>query len=144
MHARSTLALALAAASLAAGCGGDDDPSSGGAAARTAGAPDPVRTEARSPAQQRAVRGNQRRDGALACIRGRGIDARGIGADRIQIGDPPDGARVQFYNNSGVAEGFQFEGEGEGAEQIGAALFWTGNADEKQLDVLEACLMDQA
>jgi hypothetical protein len=137
MRTRTTLAVALAGAALAAGCGGDDEDPKAPAAQR------PATAEA-APARQRAAKSNKRRDGALACIRSRGIEAVGVGPDDIQIRRPGSGPLVRFFTNSGLAEGLQFQGDAEGSQQIGAALLYTRDASEQELDELEACLMDQA
>ncbi|HEV2724555.1 MAG TPA: hypothetical protein VGV10_07965 [Thermoleophilaceae bacterium] len=121
----TTRAAALAAAcalSLAvAGCGAEGKSEAGGAA------PDP----------------NDKRAVALACIRDeQGLEARLSGEKAIQV-DGPGGARIEFLLSSGEAEGRQFLGGAQNAEQIGSALLFVNQAGEEQLTKVETCLEDQ-
>ena len=62
---------------------------------------------------------------ALACItEEKGVDAREDGDDEIVLNGVEDGPRIRFYLTAGEAEAAAFEGDGEGAEQIGAALLF--------------------
>jgi hypothetical protein len=62
---------------------------------------------------------------AIACIRDeKGIEAEEIGDKGISIGPDGKDSRIDFFQSSLEAEGEQFEGRAEGAEQIGAALFY--------------------
>lgn len=118
---RARLATAVSAcllAALAAGCGSD-----GGGG----GGPNP----------------NDKRAVALECIRdGQGLPARLVGEQSIQV-DGEDGPRVEFLVSSGEAEGRQFQGEAQDAEQIGAALLFINQGDEEQLKKIETCLEAQ-
>ena len=118
---RTTLALfAVAGAVLAAGCG-----SSSG----VSGDPSP----GVDPNDDRAV--------TLDCLKKQQkLDARLLGAHAIQVGDPPNGPRVQFYLTAGQAEAAQFEGRGEGSEQIGKALLYVHKAPDSELKKVEQCL----
>ena len=70
-------------------------------------------------ATTRGVDPNDKRAAALQCIsEEKGIDARLAGNDRIQVGDADTGPRIRFFLTGGEAEAEQFEGRGEGAEQI--------------------------
>jgi hypothetical protein len=122
MAARAMCAgAAIAAALLAAGCGSDGGSPSAG------GAPNP----------------NDTRGVALACITNeKNLEARLVGKKSIQVGGP-DGARVEFFVTSGEAEGLQFQGQAQGAEQVGSALLFVNSASEHQLDLVEQCLDDQ-
>ena len=112
--------LACAIVLVAGGCGSDDG--GGGAAA-----PDP----------------NDKRAVALACLRDdQGIQARLVGEKSIQV-DGAGGPRIEFSVSSGEAEGRQFQGEAQDAEQIGAALLFINQGSEKQLKKIETCLEDQ-
>ena len=108
-------------ASGAAGCGlGDDNGGSGGGP---------------NPNDKRAV--------ALNCITNReGLDARLAGEKSIQV-DGPSGPRVEFFVSSGEAEALQFQGEAQGAQQVGAALLFVNQASDAVLEKVEACLGDQ-
>jgi hypothetical protein len=87
------------------------------------------------------------RAAALACIADqKGIDARLEGDDEIELGGPATGAHIKFYLTAGEAEAAQFEGDGEGSEQIGAALLFVEpevNPDtEDILGDVEKCLSE--
>jgi hypothetical protein len=84
---------------------------------------------------------------ALACITDqKGIDARLDGDDEIALGGAATGTHIKFYLTAGEAEAAQFEGNEEGAEQIGAALLFVEpevNPDtEDILGDVEKCLAD--
>ena len=117
----AAIAAACAAALAMAACGGSDkEPAA-------KGAPDP----------------NDKRAVALACIRDQeGLDARLDGEKSIQV-DGVGGARIEFLLSGGEAEGRQFLGGAQGAEQIGSALLFVNDADEEQLKKVESCLADQ-
>jgi hypothetical protein len=78
------------------------------------------------------------------------LDAQGV-ASHVQGNDQNEvvldaGPRVKFYLTAAAAEAAQFQGEGEGAEQIGSALLFVDpEVDPKTEDVLKAaegCLAD--
>ncbi len=86
---------------------------------------------------------NDKRAVALACIRDeQGLEARLAGEKSIQV-DGPRGPRVEFMVSSGEAEGRQFQGEAQDAEQIGAALLFINQGSEAELKKIETCLEDQ-
>ena len=102
----------------AAGCGSDGN---GG------GGPDP----------------NDKRAVALACIRDdQGLEADLSGEKAIQV-NGPGGPRIEFLLSGGEAEGRQFLGGAQGAEQIGSALLFVNEADDEQLTKIETCLQEQ-
>jgi hypothetical protein len=116
----AAMVLALAGA----GCG-----SGGGGSSKPTGAPAP------NPNDKRGV--------ALACLTNqKKLDAHLVGKQSIQIGGP-DGPRAEFFVTSGEAEGLQFQGNAQGAEQIGAALLFVNSASEHTLELVEQCLDDQ-
>jgi hypothetical protein len=87
------------------------------------------------------------RAAALACItEEKGIDAREDGDDEIVLDGAGDATRIRFYLTAGEAEAAAFEGDGEGAEQIGAALlFLEPEVHEETEDLLkdvEDCLAE--
>ena len=55
---------------------------------------------------------------------------------------PGPGPRIVFYLTSGQAEAAQFEGQGEGAEQIGSALLFVRDGTDDELEKIERCLND--
>jgi hypothetical protein len=146
MTTRATLLAALCALAVAPGCGDDDGPPSSQqkpagdtnvaitAPGETAPAPGPATTLA--PEDKRGV--------ALACISDeKGIDAEAVGDKGITIDAAGKDSRIDFFQSSLEAEGEQFEGRAEGAEQIGAALFYVRELPEETLIEIEDCLNDQ-
>jgi hypothetical protein len=86
------------------------------------------------------------RTAALNCIQDAGIDARlegDEGEEEIVIGDGAGAPRVRFFLTAGESEAAHFEGEGEGAEQIGAGWLYTNEGDDDTLEAAENCLADQ-
>ena len=79
---------------------------------------------------------------AMACFQAADIDAQIQGDDGIVIGRGPDAPHVKFFLTSGEAEAAQFEGHGEGAEQIGPALLYAGDGGDDLLKDVEDCLAD--
>lgn len=146
MTTRATFLAALCLLVAASGCGDDDGPPSSQqkpvgdsevaitAPGEAAPAPGPATTLA--PEDKRGL--------ALACIRDeKGIEARPVGDKGIEIGPGGEDSRVDFFQSSLEAEGEQFEGRAEGAEQIGAALFYVRELPEEMLVEVEDCLNDQ-
>jgi len=115
------VACALAFALAAPGCSGGDD--------------DAIRQAGPNPNDKRAV--------ALACItREKDVPARLVGEKSIQI-DGSNAPRVEFFVSSGEAEARQFQGEGQGAEQVGAALLFVNEGADDVLVKVEDCLAKQ-
>jgi hypothetical protein len=82
---------------------------------------------------------------ALQCITGAGVDARLEGPEKDQqivIGDSSDPPHVKFFLTAGEAEAEQFQGHGEGAEQIGGTLLYVGDGSDDMLKPVEKCLAD--
>jgi hypothetical protein len=84
---------------------------------------------------------------ALECLtEEKGIDARLEGDDWILLTDDRKGPRIRFFLQSGEAEAAAFEGKGEGAEQIGAALLYVQpevrEDTEELLEDVEGCLAE--
>jgi hypothetical protein len=86
------------------------------------------------------------RTATMECIQGAGIDnARLVGPDseqEIVIGNSAKPPRIKFFLTAGEAEAEQFQGRGEGAEQIGGALLYVGDGSDDQLEPVEKCLAD--
>ncbi len=125
MIARRPAAAAACAAVLAlAGCGGSDAPARPGGKGQP---PDP----------------NDKRAVALDCIVNQEqLSARYSGEKAIQVG-APGGPRIEFLISGGEAEGRQFQGDAQGAEQIGSTLLFINNGSDAVLKQLERCLDDQ-
>jgi hypothetical protein len=84
---------------------------------------------------------------ALACLtEDKGVDARLGPDDTILLSRDEEAPKIQFFLTAGEAEAAQFEGEGEGAEQIGAALLFVRpevrEDSEELLENVENCLAD--
>jgi hypothetical protein len=153
MATRTTLLAALCALVVVSGCGDDDGPPSSeqkpaAAAEVEITAPDET---APAPAPGETPASEDKRGIALACLVDEaGIEARPVGDKGIAIGPvPPSGdrggedSRIDFYQSSLEAEGEQFEGRAEGAEQVGAALFYVRELDEATIVAIEDCLNEQ-
>ena len=85
------------------------------------------------------------RTAALDCITGAGVSARLEGPEKDQqivIGDSADAPHVKFFLTAGEAEAEQFQGNGEGAEQIGGTLLYVGDGSDDELAPVEKCLAD--
>jgi hypothetical protein len=84
---------------------------------------------------------------ALDCLtEDKGVDARLGPDDTILLDSDEKAPRIQFFLTAGEAEAAQFEGDGEGAEQIGSALLFVGpevrEDSEELLEDVENCLAD--
>jgi hypothetical protein len=85
------------------------------------------------------------RSATMACLQEAGIDARLTGPEgeqEIVVGDGADAPRIKFFLTAGTAEAEQFEGRGEGAEQIGGTLLYTRGGSDDLLQDVERCLSD--
>jgi hypothetical protein len=85
------------------------------------------------------------RTAALECLQEAGLDARlqgEEGEEEIVIGDSSDPPHVKFFLTAGEAEAEQFQGAGEGAEQIGGTLLYVGDGSDDVLEDAEKCLAD--
>jgi hypothetical protein len=103
-----------------AGCGASDTGGSAGAG------PDP----------------NDKQAVALDCLNGKDVPVARRGDSGLQVGDPASGPRIVFYLTNGQAEGKQFAGGAQGAEQIGAALLYVRQGNDDLLQKVEDCLDD--
>ena len=86
------------------------------------------------------------RTAAMQCIEDAGIDDARLsgpeGEQEIVIGDGADAPHIKFFLTAGEAEAEQFQGHGEGAEQIGVALLYVGNGSDDLLGPVEKCLAE--
>ena len=118
--ARPTLAAACLSALALSGCGiGSDDASPDDSDIRTT---------------------------VMTCFEEEGIDARlegEEGNEEIVIGDEPGAPRVRVFLTAGESEAAHFQGEGEGAEQIGATWLYVNEGDDDLLEQVENCLAEQ-
>jgi hypothetical protein len=84
---------------------------------------------------------NDKRATALECItKDQGLQAKLEGNNKIQVGDPETGPEITFFLTGGQAEAEQFEGRGEGAEQIKNSLLFVRKGSEDDLGLIEECL----
>jgi hypothetical protein len=118
MNRRVLLSAAAAALLALPGCGLGSDDAGGG----------------EDDSDKRAV--------ALTCLDEQGVDARFDGEEEIVVGDGRDAPRIKFFLTSGESEAAQFEGNGEGAEQIGPALLYVNGGSDEVLKTVEDCLAD--
>jgi hypothetical protein len=82
---------------------------------------------------------------AMACLEEEGIDARlegKEGEEDIVIGEGEGAPRIKIFLTSGLSEARQFQGRGEGAEQIGPALLYVNEGEDDVLETVENCLAD--
>ena len=82
---------------------------------------------------------------ALKCItQDKGIDARFGPDDTILLDGDDKAPKIKFFLTADEALGAQFEGRGEGAEQIGVALLYVRpeirERSEEMLEGVEDCL----
>jgi hypothetical protein len=63
-------------------------------------------------------------------------------SDAGVIGDGANAPHVKFFLTAGEAEAEQFQGHGEGAEQIGGTLLYVGDGTDDELQPVEKCLAD--
>lgn len=82
----------------------------------------------------------------MSCFEEEGIDATfegEEGSEEIVIGDGPGAPRVRFFLTAGESEAAHFQGEGEGAEQIGATWLYVNEGSDDLLERVENCLAEQ-
>ena len=81
----------------------------------------------------------------VACLDAQGVPSHVDGKDQDEV-VLDAGPHVKFYLTAAAAEAASFQGEGEGGEQIGAALLFVDpEVDPKTEEVLKAaegCLAD--
>jgi hypothetical protein len=86
------------------------------------------------------------RSAAMVCLKDAGVaGARLVGPEddqEIVIGDDTNAPRIKFFLTAGEAEAEQFQGRGEGAEQIGGTLLYVGDGSDDLLKPVERCLAD--
>jgi hypothetical protein len=120
LHIASAAACAVALAASGCGIGGNDDE---------------ISQAGPNPNDKRAV--------ALSCMtREKDVPARLVGEKSIQV-EGLNAPRIEFFVSSGEAEARQFRGEGQGAEQVGAALLFVNGGDDQVLQKVEDCLAKQ-
>jgi hypothetical protein len=72
----------------------------------------------------------------VSCLREAGVAARPVEPRTIAAG----GVRIDFLVTPGAAEARQMTGAAQGAEQIGRALVWVGEAPDDLLETVEECV----
>jgi hypothetical protein len=81
----------------------------------------------------------------VACLEAKGVESHVEGKDQEEV-VLDAGPRVKFYLTAAAAEAASFQGEGEGAEQIGSALLFVDPEvdpnTEEVLKAAEGCLAD--
>ncbi|HZU60900.1 MAG TPA: hypothetical protein VE983_08035 [Solirubrobacteraceae bacterium] len=78
----------------------------------------------------------------VACLRATHLPVQVVGPTAVLIGSPPGAARVTFEPTAGAAQALQMSGvpSAQGAEIIGAALLYPGQAPDGELSQIENCL----
>jgi hypothetical protein len=101
-----------------------------------------VQVQPRSGSASRGVIDDQRvhHPNHLACLKQAGLPAVATGQTSIQVGQPPAGPRIAFAASPGAAQALQIEGQAQGAEVIGTALLYPGQASDRELGAIEGCL----
>jgi hypothetical protein len=82
----------------------------------------------------------------MTCFEEKGIPAHlegDEGNEDVVIGDGPGAPRVRFFLTAGESEAAHFQGEGEGAEQIGATWLYVNEGSDDLLEEVENCLAEQ-
>ena len=83
------------------------------------------------------------RDSRIACLQKQGLQARKAGQrDVLVTTGPRPPLRISFASTPGAAEALAVEGKAQGAEQLGRALLYVGDASEPLLTQIESCLDD--
>jgi hypothetical protein len=85
------------------------------------------------------------RTATMVCLQDAGVNARLQGPQenqQIVVSNGANPPRIKFFLTAGEAEAEQFQGHGEGAEQIGGTLLYTGNGSDDLLQPVEKCLAD--
>jgi hypothetical protein len=85
------------------------------------------------------------RTATMECLTDAGVSARLEGPEddqEIVIGDSANAPHIKFFLTAAEAEAEQFQGHGEGAEQIGSALLYVGDGNDDELEPVEKCLAD--
>jgi hypothetical protein len=85
------------------------------------------------------------RAATMLCLENAGVDARLDGPEgkqQIIIGEGTNPPHVKFFLTPGQAEAEQFEGRGEGAEQIAGTLLYVGDGSDDLLEPVEKCLAE--
>jgi hypothetical protein len=88
---------------------------------------------------------SDKRAAAMTCLEDEGVDARLEGEEdeeEIVIGEGEGAPRVKFFLTAGESEAAQFEGRGEGAEQIGPTLLYVNEGEDDVLETVELCLAE--
>jgi hypothetical protein len=84
------------------------------------------------------------RDSRITCLTGKGLQAKKVGDRYVYAGAPGrPPLRIFFAVTPGEAEAISVSARAQGAEQLGRALLFVGNASEPLLTKIEGCLDDQ-
>ena len=78
----------------------------------------------------------------VACLRAAHLPVQVLGPAALRIGSSRGAAKVTFEPTAGAAQALQLDGtrSAQGAEVIGAALLYPGQAPAGQLTQIENCL----
>jgi hypothetical protein len=79
-------------------------------------------------------------DKAIACLTKKHLPITKTSATALRIGDGPGAPSISFTATFDEAEGIELRGQAEGAERIGSALLFVGDAPDSVLKEAESCL----
>jgi len=83
------------------------------------------------------------RDSRVKCLTGEGLQAKKVGDRYVDVTTGPrPPLRILFAVTPGEAEALSVSARAEGAEQLGRALLFVGDASEPLLTKIEGCLDD--
>jgi hypothetical protein len=77
---------------------------------------------------------------ALNCMHDKGVVAKRVGGDRIEVGRAPDGPTVIFHQSRQEAESRVIAGQAAGAEEIERALVYPNSGSDRVMTKVETCL----
>jgi len=78
----------------------------------------------------------------ISCIANAKLPVTSVGATDLRIGSAPGDPRVHFEPTPGMAQGAQISASAQGAEVIGSALLYPGQAPGSELKKIEDCLAE--
>ncbi|MHB8657423.1 MAG: hypothetical protein ACYC91_05625 [Solirubrobacteraceae bacterium] len=101
----------------------------------------PLAGSAGAAATARVARGkvDDPRRTHLKCLEQDHLNARDVGSSEIRVGIAPGGPLIVFTPTPGAAQEDQISGLEQGAEVIGSALLYPGQAGDKLLQKIENC-----
>jgi hypothetical protein len=78
----------------------------------------------------------------LGCLRADHLPVQVVSPIKLQIGTWPSGPTVVFTATDGISQGYQIDGQAQGAEVIGTALLYPNQGSDSELSAVEDCLSE--